>query len=313
MDCDATKDDPGDCACDARLSGPAKELGMIMLYTDEPAIKYWQALMTPEQRGRTTWKRYPDGSKPEREVRDHPEGLLATLIRRLLVIPDPGLARAINVRESEIMDTLRRDEPALAAKIESADGETGELAEQIYNATLSDKAGQDDVAKVLGEKLGEDDIDLNDDWHEWLKFAIEYATFKLDVEKRTGELAGDIRAFGIRDWSAPPFGGASHVWLPSARPLGRDAPDPLIAFGLRGRAADVHDSNMHICGEAYSGFQGFIEGALRTAEEVVDRIAGDGQADAVFSLDKNNKAKEKEATWIGKQPTELTDRWDALP
>jgi len=308
-DCPRLDDPEATCTCDDKLSADAKKTGMIMLYTDEPAIKYWQALMTPGQRGQTTWERYPDGRKPQREVRAHPDGLLATLIRRLVMIPDPGLARAINVREPGIMKTLRKRDPALARKIALARGGAGKLAEQIFNATRNDKAGRATVARVLREK----EIDVDPDWHEWLKFAIEYAKFELNVEARTEELAEEVRAFGIRDWSATPFGGASHVWLPAETPLRRGEPDPLIAFGLRGRAGSVHDSNVHICGEAYSTFQGFIEGALRTAEEVVDTIAGVGAASAVFSLDKNSKANEKEAIWIGKQPTELTERWTALP
>jgi hypothetical protein len=33
--------------------------------------------------------------------------------------------------------------------------------------------------------------------------------------------------------------------------------------------------NVHICGEAYSDFQGFIEGALRSARHVVETIIGE--------------------------------------
>jgi monoamine oxidase len=39
----------------------------------------------------------------------------------------------------------------------------------------------------------------------------------------------------------------------------------LKAFSLTGRGR----KNVHICGEAYSDYQGFIEGALSSAEETL--------------------------------------------
>jgi hypothetical protein len=73
--------------------------------------------------------------------------------------------------------------------------------------------------------------------------------------------------FAIRDWSKPPFGAACHAWAP-----GIDVPAAirrLSAFSLVGPGGL---ENMHICGEAYSDYQGFVEGALRSAEAVLHRI-----------------------------------------
>jgi monoamine oxidase len=61
------------------------------------------------------------------------------------------------------------------------------------------------------------------------------------------------------DWRAEPFQGASHRWAVGARswevvPFLR-RPDPSIPI--------------HICGEAWSDHQGWVEGALRSAERVV--------------------------------------------
>jgi phytoene dehydrogenase-like protein len=76
-----------------------------------------------------------------------------------------------------------------------------------------------------------------------------------------------VTAFAIRDWSKPPFGAAVHAWMP-----GTDVPaalDRLAAFGLLGREIVP---NVHVCGEAYSDYQGFIEGSLRSADKVLAKI-----------------------------------------
>ena len=92
----------------------------------------------------------------------------------------------------------------------------------------------------------------------------------VDLVARPEDLAADIRksvrAYGIRDWSREPFGAASHVWNPGV--ASREVRDRLAAFPLEG-ATNVE--NVHICGEAYSDYQGFIEGALRSTEEALRR------------------------------------------
>lgn len=71
-------------------------------------------------------------------------------------------------------------------------------------------------------------------------------------------------AYGIRDWSKPPFGAAFHCWNPGVESW--EVRKRLTAFGLR---KGHRDGNVHICGEAYSDYQAFVEGALRSAAEVV--------------------------------------------
>lgn len=76
----------------------------------------------------------------------------------------------------------------------------------------------------------------------------------------------DVAWYGIRDWGREPFGGANHAWRPEreywvvmhrlANIAERDRPIPSI----------------HICGEAYSDYHGFIEGSLRSALYVLHRI-----------------------------------------
>lgn len=80
-----------------------------------------------------------------------------------------------------------------------------------------------------------------------------------------------ISCFGIRDWSREPFEAGCHVWKAGARSKG--AIDDLTAFSLDGASPSKDLSkNIHICGEAYSDFQGFIEGGLRTALQVIRQI-----------------------------------------
>ena len=74
-----------------------------------------------------------------------------------------------------------------------------------------------------------------------------------------------ITCFGIRDWSREPFGAGCHIWKPGVR--ADEAIDQLTNFSLPGAPGGV--KNIHICGEAYSDFQGFIEGGLRMARQVV--------------------------------------------
>jgi monoamine oxidase len=46
----------------------------------------------------------------------------------------------------------------------------------------------------------------------------------------------------------------------------REFPPSRLESGRAGH------NNLHICGEAYSGYQGFIEGALQSAEDVINVI-----------------------------------------
>ena len=88
-------------------------------------------------------------------------------------------------------------------------------------------------------------------------------SFRTQIDQMEASIAG----FAIRDWSKPPFGAASHAWMP-----GYDVPeamDRLKAFSLVGQPGR---DNIHVCGEAYSDYQGFIEGSLRSAARAIQSI-----------------------------------------
>lgn len=72
-----------------------------------------------------------------------------------------------------------------------------------------------------------------------------------------------ILNFGIRDWSRPPYGAGVHLWKAGAEPW--KVSSRLEAFSLTGYSP----KNVHICGEAFSDYQGFMEGAVRTAHRAL--------------------------------------------
>lgn len=85
----------------------------------------------------------------------------------------------------------------------------------------------------------------------------------LDEDGIAREIEQRVVTTRIRDWGRPPFHGAYHAWKPKVDST--EVIKSLARFGSHGR--------LHICGEAYSNYQGFIEGALRTANTVVGLIA----------------------------------------
>jgi monoamine oxidase len=76
----------------------------------------------------------------------------------------------------------------------------------------------------------------------------------------------EIIAYGIRDWGREPYGAACHLWKPGVQSW--KVMDTLRAFPLIEGAAP----NIHICGEAFSDYQGFMEGAVRKAHQVMLRM-----------------------------------------
>jgi hypothetical protein len=75
-----------------------------------------------------------------------------------------------------------------------------------------------------------------------------------------------IVSYGIRHWGTEPYGAACHLWKPGIKSW--KVQEKMAAFSL-GRNGPA---NVHICGEAFSDYQGFIEGALRTAHDVMGKM-----------------------------------------
>ncbi|RVE82855.1 flavin monoamine oxidase family protein [Sinorhizobium meliloti] len=78
----------------------------------------------------------------------------------------------------------------------------------------------------------------------------------------------DIEHYGIRDWGREPYCGANHNWYPETRSWA--VLKALSGFSLVG--ANPALRNVHVCGEAYSDYHGFIEGSLRSAAHILHQL-----------------------------------------
>ncbi|MBI4235745.1 MAG: FAD-dependent oxidoreductase [Chloroflexi bacterium] len=74
-----------------------------------------------------------------------------------------------------------------------------------------------------------------------------------------------VLAFGVRDWRRPPYGAGVHLWRAGVKPW--QVAERLEAFSLGGGPP----CNVHICGEAFSDYQGFMEGAVRSAHRALTK------------------------------------------
>jgi hypothetical protein len=102
----------------------------------------------------------------------------------------------------------------------------------------------------------------------------EYYLKYLSLQAQTGTvqegqtLPSELTCFGIRDWSREPFEAGCHIWKPGIQV--ENALRELSAFSPSGSGSGR--GILHVCGEAYSDFQGFIEGALRTTLAAVEKV-----------------------------------------
>lgn len=89
---------------------------------------------------------------------------------------------------------------------------------------------------------------------------------ELTFDECAQRIEDSVVTYGIRDWARPPYGAANHSWRPGVKSW--EVQEHLRAFALGQNAP----KNVHICGEAYSNYSGFIEGALNSAELVLSAI-----------------------------------------
>ncbi len=93
-------------------------------------------------------------------------------------------------------------------------------------------------------------------------------TFFTYVRENHAESVPDnqVLAAGIRDWGLKPYEGACHAWRSGSD--SKAIREYLKAFSTI-EETPQEKCKLHVCGEAYSDYQGFIEGALRSAKEVL--------------------------------------------
>jgi hypothetical protein len=145
---------------------------------------------------------------------------------------------------------------------------------------------RESAADQVQEQLGTGEsidlaVGLLDDIVRRIPELAEYVDSLRDLPRRAMELLTEPETFGtdlwasitdyaIRDWAQAPDGAGCHAWAPGARSW--EVRARLRAFPLEGGGPEPA---LHICGEAYSDYQGFIEGALRSAADAVATVAGE--------------------------------------
>jgi monoamine oxidase len=63
----------------------------------------------------------------------------------------------------------------------------------------------------------------------------------------------------VKDWAEDPFGAGWHFWRPTVN----------VAKTLPKVRQPIASIPVHICGEAYTNQQGWVEGALTSAEQLM--------------------------------------------
>jgi phytoene dehydrogenase-like protein len=135
----------------------------------------------------------------------------------------------------------------------------------VYQKDLCDTL-RPNVQDALSKLPGRDP-----EWEPFERVSIDPVFESAKIEDQLSALGKTVEMCGIRDWSRWPVGGACHAWTKGAHSW--EIIDKLTAFALIPQRGDTRLQNVHVCGEALSDYQGFIEGALRTAKRVVAAIA----------------------------------------
>jgi hypothetical protein len=249
-ECPAHDDPEARCTCPVNA-------GMVMLYTDHPAIEFWRPLLPEGPKFNAITYSRATGAEEDARM----QGLRRALVRQLLVEANPDIAAKINSRRARVEDGLIEALGGLGANLVRRSRQPGMRLDQVLADHLRNSSAEE---REVVERLLDD---LFGDSRGWVGQLLRRQGDLL-VERLEDGLA-DVLSYGIHDWSGEPFGGAAHCWRPGIEPTAVRA--RLTAFSLEGSAT----TNVHICGEAYSDFQGFIEGALRSARHVVETIIGE--------------------------------------
>jgi monoamine oxidase len=90
------------------------------------------------------------------------------------------------------------------------------------------------------------------------------AELQKELEEMHGRPLPPAAGFLYKRWADPYLGAAYHTWNPGTRPF--EAADAMIE--------PLPGVPLYVCGEAFSLTQGWIEGALQTADKVVEKLKG---------------------------------------
>lgn len=251
-DCPARLDPEARCTCPV-------EAGMVMLYTDHPFIEFWRPLL-PEGPGFSSFNALTSTRADTSAGDARLEGLRRSLVRQLLVEANPDVIAKINAQRSRVEEGLVEALGRLGGELVRRGHEPGATLAGVIAAHLRvcSSEEQDILEELFSELFGAD--------HSWVPRLLRGPEDVL-TERLEDGLAG-VLSFGIHDWSGEAFGGAAHCWKPGVDST--EVRARLRAFALEGSSV----ANVHVCGEAYSDFQGFIEGSLRSANHAVEAVLG---------------------------------------
>jgi hypothetical protein len=205
-----------------------QDRGMVMVYTDRPATEYWRNMIQP-------------GDQDRAEV--HKAG--SRKLRAQLL--DRELIGYLGYEGGEA--AVRLD---LQNKLE-------ELPQKSPFQSLVRAASATDLIRHALTILSNESIDAGAKTKELRSIARDtFDVYRTGLVPRLANESKNLLWSGLRDWSREPYGGACHAWRPGVRWW--VVQKSLAAFGLRQSSVQ----NLHVCGEAYSDWHGFIEGALAT-------------------------------------------------
>src|SRR6478736_4175770 len=88
---------------------------------------------------------------------------------------------------------------------------------------------------------------------------------KMSQSEIKADIEASIVSYGIRDWSCEPYGAGNHCWKPGLKSW--EVQQKFKGFSLNGQ-----HKNLHIVGEAYSDYTGFIEGAINSSDWALELI-----------------------------------------
>ncbi len=88
----------------------------------------------------------------------------------------------------------------------------------------------------------------------------------MSLEEIKEDIFAAVISYGIRDWSCTPYGAGNHCWRPGIKSW--EVQENFKAFSLNDGL-----KNVHIVGEAYSDYTGFIEGAINSSDWALEAIA----------------------------------------
>lgn len=252
--CPAERDPEASCTCPV-------DAGMVMLYTDHPFIEFWRPLL-PEAPQLNALTYVADAG-----IDETPRmfSLRRALVRQLLVDADPDIAAKINAQRARVEEGLVEALGRLGSELVRRGREPGATLAGAVGGHLRvcSEEERDILEELFSGLFGAD--------HGWVPRLLRGPVDVL--AERLDDGLADVVSYGIHDWSGEPFGGAAHCWKPGVDST--EVRARLAAFALPGSSA----KNVHVCGEAYSDFQGFIEGALRSAKQVVEAIIGEPVAE----------------------------------